>query len=92
MKLRLKRVGKGVPAWAMRRIEVVFPVIYDTFRKVCTDRKNMICYGYVISKLLDMMGICQDGLNIKKIVTLSKVKENERQWQRIISNCSIYML
>lgn len=91
MKLRLKRIGKSVPAWAMRKIGVVFPVIYDAFRRVCTDRKNMICYGFVIGKLLDMMGVDQSRARIKKVTTPAKVKENERQWKRIMDNCVIYM-
>lgn len=91
MKIRLKQVGKGIPAWCMNNIMNVFPLVYDTFKNYCPERKNMICYGFVITKLLEKMGVDPSAFSIKKIVTPSKIKENMAIWNVIERNCDLYI-
>ncbi|AET84783.1 hypothetical protein TVWG_00018 [Tetraselmis viridis virus N1] len=89
MKIRLRQVGKGVPMECMETIMTVFPSVYDAFRKHCKERKNMICYGFVISRLLAKMGLNPDFYNIKTVKTPSKKKENLRLWRIIEDNCPL---
>lgn len=89
MRVRLRKLGKGVPVDYMETIIKVFPLVYDTFKKHCPGRKNMICYGYVIIKLLEKMGMNGKDYGVKTVVTKAKIKENERLWNIIDSNCGL---
>lgn len=91
MKLRLKKVGSKVPRHCMDVIMRVYPSIYDAFKRHCKGRKNMICYGFVITKLIEKMGYDPSGCDIKMVKTSSKVKENARLWDIIMRNCPLHI-
>ena len=91
MKLRLRKAGKEVPVHLMDVILRVFPLVYDTFKKHCTERKNMICYGFVINRLLEKMGFDSKKCKVKTVKTPSKVKDNYKIWSKIMSNCSLFI-
>lgn len=83
MNVRLKKLGKGVPDYHMRTIMKVFPSIYKAFFKCAPNRKNMMDYGFVISRMLELLGDDPSKYNIKTVTTPSKIRDNIKYWEAI---------
>lgn len=91
MKVRLKRLSKGVPGHAMRKLEAVFPTIYRAFFKCVPHRKNFMDYGFVIKRLLELQGLDPERFNIKSVVTPSKIRDCQMYWKLVMCKVDIHI-
>lgn len=85
----LAPVTKYIDAWAIEKIKATFPLIYRTFFKIAPTRKNFCSYGFVIKKMLEMMGVPCEHIPLKIVKTKQKLRENENYWTAINESIKI---
>lgn len=85
----LSRISAAVRCDDLDRVRAVFPKIYDAFFQVAKHRKNFMSYGFVISKILIMMGIDTKGLDISTVKTPCKIRDCERFWKMVVERVDL---
>ena len=85
----LAPVTRYLDARSIEKIKAVFPLVYKTFFNIAKHRKNFCSYGFVIKKLLEMMGVDCTNIPLKIVKTKAKLRENERYWRDIRSVITI---
>lgn len=89
MNAQINPILKYIDAEYAEKIRAVFPLLFRTFFKVVPERKNFMSYGFVIMKLLHMMGLSTSGIPIKMVKTKSKLKQAELYWTRMLSQVTL---
>lgn len=89
MNNKLRPLLRHVDSVCSHKIMAVFPAIFKTFFLVAPERKNFMSYGFVIMKLLHMMGVDTANVPIKMIKTKSKLAQCEKYWEKILSRMKL---
>lgn len=85
----LARISARVCTADLDRIRAVFPNIYKAFFVVAPKRRNFMSYGFVIKKLLLMLGRDVRGLDITVVKTPCKVRDCEKYWRGILERVDL---
>lgn len=85
----MKILSGKIPYVYMRKIRAVFPTLYKTFFEIAPKRHNFMSYGFVLRKLLDVMGVDYSTYDIPTVKTPSKVRQCEAFWKQLVSRVDL---
>ena len=85
----LRKLLSKIPYIYTIKIKAVLPKLYETFFKVAPGRKNFMSYGFVLRKLLEMMGVDHTCYGVPTVKTPSKVRACEAYWKAMLARVDL---